>query len=389
MAAPSLYRRPLPETLTPFSSPEGKRLFREALDGGTMEGYFALAEQFHTQAEPSFCGLGTLVTVLNALAIDPGRTWKGPWRWYSEELLDCCRPLDVVKREGITFGQLACLARCNGAVVDARDAGRSSLAELRHAVTTASTSAGGPHVVAAYSRAALGQTGDGHYSPIGGYHAGSDRALVLDVARFKYPPHWVPLPTLWEAMLPKDAATGKPRGYLVLGRAAAPDASLCRIAEDLGTWRAAAAQIAGALPPRAEAEGPWPLDAAIQVLLGHRLSSSKLPVELRPDGASRDQEQLFAEVRRSKLYGVVRCALDGASRVGEGLLAEQGPYDAELVTLFILAHPKASIERLPDPLRAELVAMSDPAALSAPLAAEVAHLGRQMAALDQLCCERP
>ena len=45
-------------------------------------------------------------------------------------------------------------------------------------------------IIAAYSRKELLQTGDGHYSPIGGYHAPTDSVLILDVARFKYPPHW-------------------------------------------------------------------------------------------------------------------------------------------------------------------------------------------------------
>ena len=40
-------------------------------------------------------------------------------------------------------------------------------------------------VVVSYSRKQLGQTGDGHYSPIGGYHRASDQVLILDVARFK------------------------------------------------------------------------------------------------------------------------------------------------------------------------------------------------------------
>ena len=40
-------------------------------------------------------------------------------------------------------------------------------------------------VVVSYSRKLLGQTGDGHYSPIGGYHRASDHVLILDVARFK------------------------------------------------------------------------------------------------------------------------------------------------------------------------------------------------------------
>lgn len=56
------------------------------------------------------------------------------------------------------------------------------------------------------------QTGTGHFSPIGGYHAGKDMALILDVARFKYPPHWVPLTLLWEAMDTVDEATGQHRG---------------------------------------------------------------------------------------------------------------------------------------------------------------------------------
>jgi glutathione gamma-glutamylcysteinyltransferase len=56
------------------------------------------------------------------------------------------------------------------------------------------------------------QTGIGHFSPIGGYHAGRDMALILDVARFKYPPHWVPLTLLWEAMGYVDETTGQQRG---------------------------------------------------------------------------------------------------------------------------------------------------------------------------------
>lgn len=57
------------------------------------------------------------------------------------------------------------------------------------------------------------QTGTGHFSPIGGYHGGRDMVLILDVARFKYPPHWVPLTLLWEAMDTVDKATGQSRGY--------------------------------------------------------------------------------------------------------------------------------------------------------------------------------
>ena len=39
-------------------------------------------------------------------------------------------------------------------------------------------------LAASYSRKTLGQTGDGHFSPVGGYDAASDQVLLLDVARF-------------------------------------------------------------------------------------------------------------------------------------------------------------------------------------------------------------
>lgn len=51
---PSFYKRPLPSILIPFSSKEGKQIFKEALYEGTMENYWTLAEQFHTQSEPAY-----------------------------------------------------------------------------------------------------------------------------------------------------------------------------------------------------------------------------------------------------------------------------------------------------------------------------------------------
>ena len=55
-AAPSYHRRVLPETCVAFSSPEGIATFTRALQAGTMGPFFALSEQFHTQAEPAYCG---------------------------------------------------------------------------------------------------------------------------------------------------------------------------------------------------------------------------------------------------------------------------------------------------------------------------------------------
>ncbi|XP_056175100.1 glutathione gamma-glutamylcysteinyltransferase 1-like isoform X2 [Syzygium oleosum] len=218
MATAGLYRRVLPSPpATDFASDEGKKLFVEAIQAGTMEGFYKLISYFQTQSEPAYCGLASLSMVLNALAIDPGRKWKGPWRWFDESMLDCCEPLEKVKAEGISFGKLVCLGQCAGAEVEAFRTSQTTVDHFRQFVKRCSVS-DNCHVVSSYHRGAFKQTGTGHFSPIGGYHAGSDMVLILDVARFKYPPHWVPLTLLWEAMDTVDKTTGEKRGFMLISR---------------------------------------------------------------------------------------------------------------------------------------------------------------------------
>lgn len=281
----TFYRRPLPEGLVAFASEEGKVVFREALAQGCMEGYFDLIGAFTTQAEPAYCGLGSLSMVLNACEVDPGRAWKGVWRWYSDDMLECCSPLEVIQKKGISADEFTCLATCNG--LDARlyrwtdhpdqlklisSCHPSSLEErggelggggfggelggtvengkvgdvdnvgvdtsgqcgqksgheihgdhatnspcckqkakehyqkahpngfqlfIQHVEACCRTPRQHGHMVLTYSRKVLGQTGTGHFSPLGGYNPMRGLVLVLDVARFKYPAYWVSLETIW------------------------------------------------------------------------------------------------------------------------------------------------------------------------------------------------
>lgn len=216
MAANQYYRRTLPSSCIALTSEEGKQVFKEAMNNGDMNSFFSLASQFRTQEEPAYCGLSTLVMVLNALSVDPGRVWKGPWRWYHENMLDCCIPLSSAAKQGITLFQFSCLAKCNGLDVDMVQARESaSIGEFRKTIERLSR-CDDQVLVCSYSRAVLDQTGDGHFSPLGGYHADRDLVLIFDVARFKYPPHWVPAQLLWKAMQALDQETGLPRGYMVL-----------------------------------------------------------------------------------------------------------------------------------------------------------------------------
>ena len=176
-------------------------------------------------------------------------------------MLDCCRPLSDVAQVGLTLSEFACLSRCNSLdatvhspVLDAAGGPaerEQGLAQFRNDLRATSTGKG--VMALSYSRAALGQTGDGHFSPIGGWCEEDDMVLILDVARFKvrrsrapplvgvppralgltrahvcaqYPSYWVPTSLAYDSMLPLDKATGQPRGYVVLDVAGADSGSL-------------------------------------------------------------------------------------------------------------------------------------------------------------------
>lgn len=365
---PSLYRRTLPESQIAFSSAEGRRLFAEALAAGTLEGFFPLIEQFHTQSDPSFCGLASLVMALNALGVDPGRVWRGSWRWFSEELLDCCTPLEHVKKGGVSLDEVACLARCNGTDSRVHRPPQSSLESLRESVLAA-TSSTSRVMIAAYCRRALGQTGAGHFSPLGGYHAGSDRVLILDVARFKYPPHWVPLATLYEAMQEEDSVTRRARGWLVLSKSA--DASLlaqlfaCR--EGLAVSGVVRALL-GEHTRRLDEARPTTLAAFVELGAAVVASSGIAEyVRLRP-AETREHVALHDEVRLAleslPLYAAAR------SVVGEAR--------ALALTMWLAAAPASAWTALDADVRSELAALLDRAAWPARLAAEARLLSSQV-----------
>lgn len=101
-----------------------------------------------------------MAMVLNSLAIDPRRVWKGSWRIFHEQMLDCCIPLETVQREGITMTQAACLAKCNGASTDVYPYGSVDVEEFRDMVKQA-CSVSDFHLIVSYSRRHFQQTGDG------------------------------------------------------------------------------------------------------------------------------------------------------------------------------------------------------------------------------------
>jgi glutathione gamma-glutamylcysteinyltransferase len=139
------------------------------------------------------------------------------WRWFSDEMLDCCAPLDKIRETGMTFAEVVSAGRCNGLNVKDKIADKTTyeqfISDLK--LVTSSTNL---HMITSFSRGSLSQTGDGHFSPIGCYDPESNYVLILDTARFKYPSYFVDAKLLFEAMVPIDAVTTKSRGYMILSK---------------------------------------------------------------------------------------------------------------------------------------------------------------------------
>ncbi|ORY95018.1 Phytochelatin synthase-domain-containing protein [Syncephalastrum racemosum] len=203
--------------LVHFTSAEGKRLLKGAMDQGLGESFFKLMGNFSTQSSAMLSGVSSLAMVLNALEIDPKRRWKGNWRWYSDELLETCSTKEEVLLRGMSFDEFHCLARSH-CHLDAMRASSRSYQDFLRDVQQATSSASSLMVVS-YSRTHLGQRSQrgGHFSPIGGYNKQENKVLIMDVARGHYPSVWVDARVLYEAMrVREEDVLNKARGYFLL-----------------------------------------------------------------------------------------------------------------------------------------------------------------------------
>ena len=135
-------------------------------------------------------------------------------------MLISCFPLEKSEQTlGLTMEHFGLIAECNGALAQTFYGSDVSVDEFRKSLDAVFNSPGERRLVVAFDREVLGQTGTGHYSPIGAYHKESDMALVMDVARFKYPPYWVPVELMWQALRTVDPETRRSRGFFVMSRA--------------------------------------------------------------------------------------------------------------------------------------------------------------------------
>ena len=210
---------PLPDNLTGFSTRDGEVYFAES---DAREAYFPLADNFLTQKTQSYCGVASIVMVLNALGLPaPVVTEYAPYRTFTQdnvlsERTDAVLPRETLARQGITLDQLGGILATQPVKAEVHHASNSSVEEFRK-LASAYLREPGHFVIVNYLRKAVGEQIGGHISPLAAYDGKADRFLILDVARYKYPPVWVKTADMFAAMNTPDAANdNKTRGFVLV-----------------------------------------------------------------------------------------------------------------------------------------------------------------------------
>lgn len=212
------------EELIGLDSEDGEELL---FNSSTRSDYLPLSLEFVTQDNLAYCGVATLVMVLNALDIDApvASNYQIPdfvsYRFFTQENVfenekthDVIKP-ELIMKQGMTLKELTGLLTSYPVTVQTFHGEQVSLEEFRE-LTVQNLQETDNFVIVNYLRKSLGQKGGGHISPIAAYHEESDRFLILDVARYRYTPVWVKAETLWNAINTLDSTSGKTRGFIMI-----------------------------------------------------------------------------------------------------------------------------------------------------------------------------
>lgn len=209
---------PIPSHLFTLSHPIGQQ---RLLDSSYRQAYFPLATYFETQRNQAYCSVATSVIVLNAMELPrPASALYPDFPFFTQDNffdgIDAriAQP-EVVAKEGMTLDQLSTVLSHHAVTVQKIPGDTLELPAFRELLKTHLRESN-RFVLLNFNRRLIGQKGGGHWSPLAAYHAASDSALLMDVARYKYPPVWVPLADLLAAAQDPDSVSNQPRGVVVV-----------------------------------------------------------------------------------------------------------------------------------------------------------------------------
>lgn len=204
---------PIPSDLIDFNSPSGYVIFHRSSNLNALK----LLSHFTTQKTNSFCGVASAVMILNAVhnaaPLDQDHL---PYHYFTQDNFFSdpvarIKSVEQVQINGLSLTELARILECHGIKTTVHYASDLNLNLFRALLRK--TIINQHYIIVNFFRTGLGQEDGGHHSPIAAYDAHTDRFLILDVARYKYPAYWVKTQRLWNAVNTVDGS--RSRGVIV------------------------------------------------------------------------------------------------------------------------------------------------------------------------------
>lgn len=188
--------------------------------------FVSLMATFTMQERQTLCSVATGVSILNALPIKrPVDPKYAPYPYFTQMNYFDSRVNSIITRDttleiGQTLDEAAMVMAVHGAATRAYHAEYSSIDEFRR-IAKANMDERNDFIAVNYRRNYVGQPPGSHFSPLAAYDETTDSFLILDVARYKFPPVWVSTADLFAAMNTTDDVSNKSRGFLVISAPAA------------------------------------------------------------------------------------------------------------------------------------------------------------------------
>ena len=182
--------------------------------------FFLLQGGLDVQINQAYCSVASAAAVMNSfrpfqtVPIDPVYS---PHQYATQESLvnECVKKTVILRNDtfdgilaapgGLSLEQLQKLLLCYDFRVTAHyvDPANVTIEDVRQSMEEALINPR-KRVIVNFDRHSLGQDGGGHFSPIGSYSKKEDSFLIMDVAKYKYPPVWVPTERLYISLATED-----------------------------------------------------------------------------------------------------------------------------------------------------------------------------------------
>jgi hypothetical protein len=182
--------------------------------------FFLLQGGLDAQINQAYCAVASAAAVINSFrpfkSVPVERVYF-PYHYATQENLfnECVQDTVIFRNEtfdglltapgGLSLEQLQKLMECFDFNVTALfvDPANVTMDDVRQQLEEALMNPS-KRVIVNFDRRSLGQDGGGHFSPLGSYSKKEDSFLIMDVAKYKYPPVWVPTERLYISLATED-----------------------------------------------------------------------------------------------------------------------------------------------------------------------------------------